>query len=86
MTQIKALNELLQSDAVTITPAEAGAVLGVHQSYVTDSCRNGSAGFPCFISGNRVKISRIGFLQWGGWLKGGETDGETPGEDHGGLG
>ena len=69
MTNQEALNALIRSDAVMITAKEASDVLGVHQSYISDMCRQGTLPFPAMASGNRVKISRIGFLKWGGWYE-----------------
>ena len=64
-----ALQAVIQSDAVMIGPKEAGAVLGVHQSYITEMAQRGELPFPSIMSGNRVKIPRIGFLKWGKWIE-----------------
>lgn len=69
MTQEEALSAMIQSDRVTVGPQEVGAVLGVHQSYITDDARKDRLPFPAYMSGNRVKIPRLGFLRWGGWLR-----------------
>lgn len=62
-----ALFRLQHSAAVMIGPKEAGAVLGVHPSCISEMGKKGTLPFPFFISGNRVKIPRVGFLKWGGW-------------------
>lgn len=73
MTQQEALEAMLRSDSVTVGPQEVGAVLGVHQSYITDDAKLYRLPFPAYLSGNRVKIPRAGFLRWGGWsTEGGE--------------
>ena len=64
-----ALQALIASDAVMISPKEAGDVLGVHQSYISEMGQRKELPFPAFVSGNRVKIPRIGFLKWGGWYE-----------------
>lgn len=66
---VEKLTELIASDAVMITPKDAGVVLGVHQSYITDDARLNRLPFPAYVSGNRVKIPRAAFLKWGGWLE-----------------
>ena len=69
MANSDALQELISSNAVMIGPREAGTVLGVHQSCISEMGQKGTLPFPAFVSGNRVKISRIGFLKWGGWIE-----------------
>ena len=65
----QALKAVIESDDVMIGPKEAGAVLGVHQSYITEMAQRGELPFPALMSGNRVKIPRIGFLKWGKWIE-----------------
>ena len=67
--QREALERLKASDEVTIGSKEASEVLGVHQMTISYMGINGTLPFPAFMSGNRVKISRIGFLKWGGWYE-----------------
>ena len=69
MTSSEALREVIASEAVMIGPKEAGAVLGVHQSCISEMGQKGTLPFPAFVSGNRVKIPRIAFLKWGGWFE-----------------
>jgi len=65
----QALEDLLRSDEVMIGPKEVGAVLGVHQSQISWMASQGQLPFPAIMSGNRTKISRVGFLKWGGWYE-----------------
>ena len=46
-----------------ITPATAAKVMKMDVSRLIQYAREGQLPFPVAISGNRVKISRLGFLQ-----------------------
>ena len=47
-----------------ITPATAADVMRMDVSRVIGYAREGRLPFPVIVSGNRVKISRKGFLAW----------------------
>ena len=56
--------EILSSEKDVLTPADIASVLGVHQQAINIQAERGKLPFPCFRSGNRTKIPRIGFINW----------------------
>lgn len=47
-----------------LTPATAGSVMKMSPSRVIEYARSGQLPFKVVLSGNRVKIGRISFLNW----------------------
>ena len=47
-----------------ITPATAAAVMKMDTGRLIEYARTGQLPFPVIVSGNRVKISRVGFLKF----------------------
>ena len=62
-----AINELLNSTAVTITPAQAAKVLRCSPYRFNVLYKLGQLPFPAMLSGNRLKILRIPFLKYLGY-------------------
>lgn len=64
--KLSALEELKQSDAVMITPAEAAAVLGCDPHSIRVQAANDPSklGFPVCRKGHITLIPRLPFLHW----------------------
>ena len=58
------LDDLRKMEKETITPAVAAQVMGCSQNWIRVYAKQGSLKFPFFFSGNRLKISRIGFIRF----------------------
>lgn len=63
--QSTALKEIKEMSCVTITPAQAAAVLRCTPQYIRVAAREDpkKLGFPVLVLGNRVKIYRIPFIR-----------------------
>ena len=60
---------MIQSSAPTITAAEAAKVLSCAPYLLNVQAREGRLPFPAFFVGNRLKIPRIPFLRYLGYLE-----------------
>ena len=60
---------MIQSSAPTITAAEAARVLHCAPYLLNLKARNGALPFPAFFVGNRLKIPRLPFLRFLGFIK-----------------
>ena len=58
------LDEIRGSDKPILIPADVAEVLGCHPYAVSVRAKDGTLPFPYFMSGNRTKIPRLGFLAW----------------------
>lgn len=58
------LKELSALDADFISVADAAAALGVRPQSIRQQAREGTLPYPFVRSGNHVKISRIGLLNY----------------------
>lgn len=59
---------MLQSSKPTITPSEAARVLSCAPYLLNVKAKSGSLPFPAFFVGNRLKIPRIPFLRYLGYI------------------
>lgn len=59
----RTLDEIAALDVPTIRPADVAAVLHVDQFLINLLFKRGTPPFPGYMSGNRVKILRVPFLQ-----------------------
>lgn len=60
------LDDLAKLDAVTLTPAQVGAVLGIDPNTIRWQARDNPAllGFPVIVARSRTYIPREPFLRW----------------------
>ena len=63
------LEEIIRSPKVMLSMKTVGQIMSIHPSRLNEYARTGQLPFPVIRSGNRWKVPRIAFLQWGGWLK-----------------
>lgn len=69
------LDEIAALDCATIRPCDVAGALSVDQYTINLLFKRGTPPFPGYMSGNRVKIFRVPFLQAVGYqgpAKGGE--------------
>ena len=60
---------LIRSEKTTISAAEAARVLSCAPYLLNLKCREGALPFPAFFVGNRLKIPRLPFLRYLGYLE-----------------
>lgn len=58
------LSEIKSSNKVFLLAKDVAPVLGSDEQTIRVSAHMGALGFPCFFTGNRLKIPRIPFLQF----------------------
>ena len=58
------IQEIMASDKVMLLPKDVAPVLGCHEQSIRLAAKEDDLPFPCFRSGNRVKIPRLPFLKW----------------------
>ena len=58
------LEELKMCDKDFLTAADVSEVMRIHASRIIEYARTNRLPFPFFLSGNRVKIPRVGFINW----------------------
>jgi len=60
------LQEIRQSDKAFLTPGDVCEVLGCAQYSINVQAHQDPSklGFPVCVMGRRVKVSRLGFLNW----------------------
>lgn len=63
------IKALINDPRPVITPQEAADVLQCNRYAINDMVKRGKCPFPAFMIGSRVKIPRIKFLQYLGYLK-----------------
>ena len=61
--------EMLVSDTEMLSATDVGSVLKIHPSRITFYAQTGQLPFPSMMSGNRVKIPRMGFLKFLGYAE-----------------
>lgn len=70
------LQEIKESTLDVLTPTDIAEVLSVHAQAINLECREHPerVKFPFFVTGNRIKIPREGFVSWwtGNQLLGGQ--------------
>ena len=64
------IQSLLKDKRAVITPKEAAEVLNCGRYAINVMVKNGQCPFPAMMIGTRVKIPRVPFLQYLGYLKG----------------
>lgn len=70
------MNDVAAMTCDFIAPAVAARVMHMDTGRLIWYAKNGQLPFPVAISGNRVKIGRIGFLKFYGYEEAEETDKE----------
>ena len=64
--QLNAIKRVIDADPVSITPQDAAEIIGAHPQALRDACRDGTQGFPVYISGGTIKIPTRPFFEfWG---------------------
>ena len=63
------MNDVAEMTCDFITPAVAASVLKMDTGRLIEYARKGQLPFPVQISGNRVKISRLGFMECYGYAE-----------------
>lgn len=58
------MDEIRAGDRMLLRPQDVAEVLGCHRYVVNIMAKNETLPFPYFMSGNRVKIPRDGFVAW----------------------
>lgn len=60
------MNDIRQSDKDILTPSDIADVMGSHPQTIIISAREHPEmiGYPFAFHGNRMKIPRIGFINW----------------------
>lgn len=66
---LETAREWLDDGKITVSPAEAGAVLGADGPSIASAAKIGTLGIPYFMSGRNVRISVPGIVRF---LQGGE--------------
>ena len=62
-----AVMELLEDDKTTISPVEAGKLMGISDAHVRALAESGQLNFPFVKAGKWIRIPKIPFLQWLGY-------------------
>lgn len=62
----EAFDKIKQSDAILLIPDEVSKVLGLSPQGIRNQARTDPAklGFPVIVSGNKVKIPRVPFINY----------------------
>ena len=63
LSQVVALNQIRNSDALVITAADASKVLGCDPQTLRSAAKAGTLAFPVDILGSRILIPRVTFLE-----------------------